>query len=98
VTVQKKLLEREQTLYDTLLGHWKNTPKLAASGLSVNFSTGDIIGDDEDEENHSDPDYFEGDDVSPGPSSRKKSKSSLRKQRKSAKSFPKQKVQTKGKS
>ena len=44
VSVQQKLLQREKTLYNTLLGHWENTSQLAATGLSVNFST-DTIGD-----------------------------------------------------
>ena len=41
MVVQKKLLDREHTLYKTLLGHWRNTSALAASGLSLNFSSED---------------------------------------------------------
>ena len=41
VVVQQKLLDREHTLYKTLLGHWRNASVLAASGLSLNFSSED---------------------------------------------------------
>jgi len=37
-TVQKKLLEREQALHETVLSHWKNIPGLAATGLLLKFS------------------------------------------------------------
>jgi len=93
VTVQKKLLDKEQHLYTVLLEHWMNTPKLAASGLSMNFSAEveDCAGDyeDENEENLSDPDYSVHDDLEPGPS-RKKSKSTLRRHRKSGRIVQKQ--------
>jgi len=93
VAVQKKLLEREQTLYNTLLGQWKDTPKLGSgsTGLTMNFSATDDYQDnyDEDEMNDSDPDYTEGPYFGPGPAP-KKSKSMLRRQRKSGKTFPKQ--------
>jgi hypothetical protein len=61
--VQRKLLEREQTLYKTLLHHWRNTSSLAATGLTMNFST------EEDNENiesniHGDYLYEEEDGVS----------------------------------
>ena len=36
--MQKKLLEREQALYASVLGHWKNSADLAAGGLSIEFS------------------------------------------------------------
>jgi hypothetical protein len=38
VTAKKKLLDREHTLYKTLLGHWRNTAVLAESELSLNFA------------------------------------------------------------
>jgi len=101
VTVQKKLLDKEQSLYNTLLGHWMNTAELAATGLSVNFSADDVnvnknkkehldievdVADDVDfVENQSDPDYSAGDEIDRSPR-RKKSQSSLRRQRQSARS------------
>jgi len=36
--VQKKLLDREHALYETVLTHWKNTADLAANGLTLRFS------------------------------------------------------------
>jgi len=79
VSAQKKLLDQEQTLYTTLLGHWQDSASLAESGVTVNFSTAHISQDFEYEngEINSDP-------LDTGPPEPKKSRSSLRRKRKSA--------------
>jgi len=77
VKVQKELLTREQALYDTLLGHWRNSTGLVTPEHGVNTLDVDL----DDNEDPADPDYLvdcSDYDVDPGPS-RKKSKSSLRK-------------------
>jgi len=88
VKVQKELLTREQALYDTLLGHWRNSTGLVTPEHGVNNLDVDL----DDNEDPSDPDYLlecSDYDVEPGPS-RKKSKSSLRRTRNSYRTTLKQ--------
>jgi len=47
-TVQKRLVEREETLYEKLMMHWTKAPELAASGLYIQFDINDdTIGNSE---------------------------------------------------
>jgi len=84
VLVQKELLTQEQALYATLLEHSMNTSMVTTPEQPFNFTPAyTSIPDYQSGVIKSDTDYLEGsyDDHTPGPS--KKSKSCLRRQRKS---------------